>query len=51
MGYGEKVFAFRGRTLSGFGIRGYDLGPRVLHDEVAVGLHAILQIRRPEPQD
>jgi hypothetical protein len=44
MGYGEKVFAFRGRTLNGCAVRGYGWGPKVLHDGVAVNLHAVLQI-------
>jgi hypothetical protein len=44
MGYGEKVFAFRGQGLSGFGVRGYDWGLKVLHDGVAVSLQALLQI-------
>jgi hypothetical protein len=46
MGYGEKVFVFYERTLNGCGVRGYDWGPKVLHDEVAVSLQAELQFCR-----
>jgi hypothetical protein len=46
MGYGEKVFAFRGRALNGCGVRGYDWGPKVLYDGVAVSLRAELQFCR-----
>jgi hypothetical protein len=46
MGYGEKVFAFRGQALNGCDVRGYDWGPKVLYDGVAVSRQAELQFCR-----